>query len=56
MELPNLLGEILPESGQKGLGQIVRVIDVSGRGCRVIHDLHREQLAVILEDKPQCVP
>ncbi|MBQ1290674.1 MAG: phosphoenolpyruvate synthase [Lachnospiraceae bacterium] len=56
MELPNLLGEILPESGQKGLGQIVRICDVSGCGCRVIHDLHRERLVVMLEDKPHCVP
>ena len=55
-QLPNLIGEILPEQNRSGLEQIVRICDVSGCGCRVIHDLHRERLVVMLEDKPHCVP
>ncbi|MBQ6364386.1 MAG: phosphoenolpyruvate synthase [Lachnospiraceae bacterium] len=55
-QLPNLIGEILPEQNRSGLEQIVRIVDVSGRGCRVIHDLHREQLAVILEEGQAGMP
>ena len=46
--LPNLLGELFPDL--QGFEHIVRICDVSGRGCRVIHDLHQEKLVVTLQE------
>ena len=41
---PNLLRELFPE--QVGLESVVRILDVSGRGSIVYHDLEHEKLIV----------
>ena len=43
---PNLLRELFPE--QVGLESVVRILDVSGRGSIVYHDLEYEKLIVTI--------
>ena len=45
-KLPNLLTELLPEHGK--LNEVIRILDVSGKGCIVYHDLKHEQLIVVM--------
>ena len=45
-KLPNLLTELLPEHGK--LNEVIRILDVSGKGCMVYHDLKHEQLIVVM--------
>ena len=45
-KLPNLLPELLPEHGK--LNEVIRILDVSGKGCIVYHDLKHEQLIVVM--------
>ena len=45
-KLPNLLPELLPEHGK--LNEVIRILDVSGKGCMVYHDLKHEQLIVVM--------
>ena len=45
-KLPNLLTELLPEHGK--LNEVIRILDVSGKGCMVYHDLKHEQLIVTM--------
>ena len=46
IKLPNLLTELLPEHGK--LNEVIRILDVSGKGCIVYHDLKHEQLIVVM--------
>ena len=46
IKLPNLLTELLPEHGK--LNEVIRILDVSGKGCIVYHDLKHEQLIVTI--------
>ena len=45
-KLPNLLTELFPGLGK--LNEVVRILDVSGKGCTVYHDLKHEQLIVTM--------
>lgn len=45
-KLPNLLTELLPEHGK--LNEVIRILDVSGKGCMVYHDLKHEQFIVTM--------
>ena len=45
-KLPNLLPELLPEQGK--LNEVIRILDVSGKGCMVYHDLKHEQFIVTM--------
>ena len=45
-KLPNLLPELLPEHGK--LNEVIRILDVSGKGCIVYHDLKHEQFIVTM--------
>ena len=45
-KLPNLLTELLPEHGK--LNGVIRILDVSGKGCMVYHDLKHEQFIVTM--------
>ena len=45
-KLPNLLPELLPEHGK--LNEVIRILDVSGKGCMVYHDLKHEQFIVTM--------
>ena len=45
-KLPNLLTELLPEYGK--LNEVIRILDVSGKGCMVYHDLKHEQFIVTM--------
>ena len=45
-KLPNLLTELLPEQGK--LNEVIRILDVSGKGCMVYHDLKHEQFIVTM--------
>jgi hypothetical protein len=49
MRLPNILGDLVPE--EEKLEEIVRICDVSGLGCRVLHDLREERTAVIMKEQ-----
>jgi hypothetical protein len=44
--LPDLLPEHFPE--MSGLEGVVRIVDVSGCGCTLYHDLRTERLAVTM--------
>lgn len=46
IKLPNLLTELLPEHGK--LNEVIRILDVSGKGCMVYHDLKHEQFIVTM--------
>ena len=46
IKLPNLLTELLPEHGK--LNEVIRILDVSGKGCMVYHDLKHEQFIVTI--------
>ena len=46
IKIPNLLTELLPEHGK--LNEVIRILDVSGKGCIVYHDLKHEQLIVVM--------
>ena len=45
-ELPNLLTDLFPE--YEKLSEVIRILDVGGRGCRVYHDLKHEQIVVTI--------
>ena len=45
-KLPNLLPELLPEHGK--LNEVIRILDVSVKGCMVYHDLKHEQFIVTM--------
>ena len=45
-KLPNLLTELLPE--HRKLNEVIRILDVSGKGCMVYHDLKHEQFIVTM--------
>ena len=45
-KFPNLLTELFPELEK--LNEVIRILDVSGGGCTVYHDLKHEQLIVTI--------
>ncbi len=47
IHLPNILADLFPE--EKKMEEIVRICDVSALGCRVLHDLREEKVALILK-------
>ena len=45
-KIPNLLPDLFPELEK--LNEVIHILDVSGRGCTVYHDLKHEKLIVTL--------